>query len=59
MNEMKKPYCCEIHCTKDAEFNVQDVGQNATYEDYTHCCSKHLDEMIGDGRYEVTRLIHE
>ena len=55
----KKPYCCEISCTKDAEFNVQDLGEDKTYEDYTHCCSEHLDGMIGDGRYEVTRLRHE
>jgi len=50
-------HCCEIDCKENAVFNLQDIGKGKTYEDYTHCCSEHLVEMIAvDSIYEVSRL---
>ncbi len=50
-------HCCEINCKDKAVFHLQDIGEGKTYEDYTHCCEKHLAEMIGDNTlYEVWRL---
>lgn len=50
-------HCCELNCKDKAVFQVQDIGEGKTYEDYTHCCEKHLSEMIGDNtRHEVWRL---
>lgn len=41
-------HCCELNCKNKAEFQIQDIGIDSTYEDYTHSCDKHLAEMIPD-----------
>ena len=49
--------CCDINCKEKAVFQVQDIGEGKTYEDYTHCCENHLAEMIGENTlHEVWRL---
>lgn len=48
-------HCCNIDCKENAEFHVQDIGVGTNYEDYTHCCAKHLPEMIND-LHQVIRL---
>jgi hypothetical protein len=59
LNEQSQPslHCCELNCNDKAVFQVQDIGEGKTYEDYTHCCEKHLAEMIGDNTlHQVWRL---
>jgi len=55
--KIKKQYCCEPNCNKDAEFNIHETGEGKTYEDYTHACAEHLPIMINENQiYEVRKI---
>ncbi len=52
-----KLHCCSIGCDNAADFNLQEVGEGKTYEDYIHVCRDHLPEMISENElYQVRRL---
>lgn len=48
MSQEGKFYCCKIDCPKDAVFNIQEIGEGKTYENYYHSCNDHLSEFIFD-----------
>ena len=39
------PYCCEMHCKKDAEFGI--YGSSGHFEDVTEACEEHIGVLLG------------
>ena len=39
------PYCCELACSKDAEFSIH--GSSGHFEDVTEACTEHIGALLG------------
>lgn len=46
--------CCFMGCNKIPKYHIQNDEHKANYDDCTHSCSEHLEDMVD--MYEVVRV---